>query len=401
MKKLAKVILAFVLIFAIGTTGFILGKNTGFGSMDISEDDKIHLSQMDQMKELIKKNYLFDYDEKALYQGSLKGMFENLGDPYTVYYTKDEYDKLMESVNGEYAGIGVTVQAIPDGYIKAISVFKNTPAEKAGIKAGDYIIKVDGEAFMSNQMELAVSKIKGKPGTKVKLTILREDKEKKKNNEIEMEVERANVKVETVDGKAIDVDDKKIGYLQLKQFEDVSWDDFTSKIKELEDEQVDGIVLDLRNNPGGNLDVCLNISDYFLDKGTIVSTVDKNGKKEVEESDDEKDTIPLVVIINENSASASEILSGALKDRNRAKIIGKTSFGKGVVQRLFPFEDGSGAKITVSEYFTPNDTKINQIGVKPDIEVNSSLDGLDINKDNLDKDDQYKKAVEELLKEIK
>lgn len=399
MKKIGKVLLAFLLVIGVGFTGFTLGKNSSKDNALLSQENQKHMAQMEAMKELIDENFLFDYDEKQLYDGSLKGMFENLKDPYTAYYTKDEFDKLMESVNGKYAGIGVAVQASDEGYIKAISVFDESPAKKAGIEVGDYITKVDGESYSADQLEEAVSKIRGNIGEKVKITVLRKNN-KDKAEEKEIEVERADVKVDTVDSKVVEKDDKKIGYIKIKEFEDVTKEEFAKELKSLKDQNVDGIVMDLRNNPGGSLDVCLAIADTFLDEGVIVSTVDKKGKEIVENSDKEMDKTPMTVLINENSASASEILAGAFKDRGRAKIIGKTSFGKGIVQKLFPLEDGSGVKITISEYFTPNKTKIHKIGVKPDIEVENNNDNiLDI--EQLDQDDQFNKAMDTLLDEIK
>ena len=399
MKKIGKVLLAFLLVIGVGFTGFTLGKNSSKDNALLSQENQKHMAQMEAMKELIDENFLFDYDEKQLYDGSLKGMFENLKDPYTAYYTKDEFDKLMESVNGKYAGIGVAVQASDEGYIKAISVFDESPAKKAGIEVGDYITKVDGESYSADQLEEAVSKIRGNIGEKVKITVLRKN-DKDKAEEKEIEVERADVKVDTVDSKVVEKDGNSVGYIKIKEFEDVTKEEFSKELKSLKDQNVDGIVMDLRNNPGGSLDVCLAIADTFLDEGVIVSTVDKKGKEIVENSDKEMDKTPMTVLINENSASASEILAGAFKDRGRAKIIGKTSFGKGIVQKLFPLEDGSGVKITISEYFTPNKTKIHKIGVKPDIEVENNNDNiLDI--EQLDQDDQFNKAMDTLLDEIK
>lgn len=400
MKKIGKVLLAFLLVIGIGFTGFTLGKNSSKDTPLISKENQKHMAQMEAMKELIDENFLFDYDEKQLYDGSLKGMFENLGDPYTAYYTKDEFDKLMEDVNGKYAGIGVAVQASKEGYIKAISVFDESPAKKAGIKVGDFITKVDDVSYSAEQLEEAVSKIRGNVGEKVKITVLRKNDEGKAE-EKDITVERADVKVDTVESKIVEKDGKKIAYIKVKQFEDVTKEEFAKELKAVKDAGAEGIVMDLRNNPGGNLDVCLAIADTFLDEGVIVSTVDKKGKKIVEKSDKEMDKTPMTVLINENSASASEILAGAFKDRKRAKIVGTTSFGKGIVQKLFPLDDGSGVKITISEYFTPNKTKIHKIGVKPDIEVENKNEDKALDIEKLDEDDQYNKALETLLEEIK
>lgn len=399
MKKFGKFLLALLLIAGVGFIGFSLGSNMNVSSSS-SQRDSEHIAEMEGLKSLLKQNYLFDFDDEQIYEGSLKGMFANLGDPYTAYYTKDEYSKLMETLDGRYQGIGLSVQASKEGYIKAVSVFDKSPAKEAGIKPGDYITKVNGETYGSDQLEEAVAEIKGEPGTTVKLTILRTEEGKTNSKEFEVEVKRDDVVVDTVDDEVIDIDDKKIGYIHIKAFDDVTWDDFSESFNRLKSENIDGLVLDVRNNPGGALDVVINIADNFLDEGVIVSTKDKNGNEVTEKSDAEADDIPLVIIQNENSASASEILAGALKDRGRAKVVGTQSFGKGVVQKLFTLDNGAGAKITISEYFTPNGTEINKVGVTPDVEVEANED-LDLNKQDFKNDTQFVKALSELLKDIK
>lgn len=400
MKKLGKVLLAFALTLGVGFVGYTLGKNTGTGVHSFSQKDQNHMMEMDAMKDLIKENYLFDYEDNDLYEGSIKGMFANLGDPYTQFYTKEEFDKLMESVNGQYAGIGVVVQASKEGFIKAIQIFEDSPAQEAGIKPGDFITKVNGKEYSALQMEEAVGEIKGKPGTEVELTILR-PKDKEKAEEKNIKLKRGKVTVQTVESRMVDTDGHKIGYLKLKQFEDVSYEEFVKHFKELKDKKAEGLVVDLRNNPGGALDVCLKITDIFLDEGVIVSTVDKNGKEIIEESDAKMDDIPLVILVNENSASASEIMSGALQDRKRATIVGANTFGKGIVQKIFPLEDGSGAKITVSEYFTPDKKKIHEVGVKPDKIIKNVEDESIGEPENLSSDLQYVGAIEAILEKIK
>lgn len=399
MKKFGKVILALVLTAGVGFTGYIVGLNRDLNATNKSED-QAHIEDMHMLKSLLDKNFLFDYDEKDLYEGSLKGMFANLGDPYTQYYSKDEFSKLMETLDGRYKGIGVLVQASKEGFIKVVQVFDGSPASEAGLKEGDYIIKVEGKEYSADQMEEAVAIMKGEEDTNVKITVRRMEEDGKNFKDIDMEVARRDVKVDTIDESLLGIRDKKIGYIHIKSFDDVTGEDFEDSYKKLKEAGMEGLVLDLRNNPGGSLDVCLDIADKFLDKGVIVTTEDKNGEVITEESDEDKDDIPMTVLVNENSASASEILSGALKDRDRAKIIGKKTFGKGIVQKLFPLEDGSGAKITISEYHTPSGAKINKVGVEPDIEVENSEEGLEISKDNLSKDDQFKKALQVLLDQM-
>lgn len=399
MKKLGKIILALLIVAGVGFTGYTLGSSMNTNNSTSSRDSQ-HIKDMKGLEALLKQNFLFDFTEDQLYEGSLKGMFANLGDPYTSYYTADEYKKLMETLDGRYQGIGVTVQASKEGYIKVVQVFDNSPAKKAGMLPGDYISKVNGKIFSSEEMDDAVAEIKGKPGTKVKLTILRENEDGTNSKEFDVEVDRADVTVDTIDEDIIEVDGKKIGYIHILAFDDVTWEDFSLAYNRLKGENIDGLVLDVRDNPGGSLDVVLDIADNFLGEGTIVTTKDKNDNEIVEKSDADYDDIPMVLIQNENSASASEILAGALKDRKRAKIVGTQSFGKGIVQKIFDLENGTGAKITISEYFTPSGNKIHKIGVTPDIEVEADED-FDISKKDLKNDKQFIYALTELLDELK
>ena len=398
MKKFGKFILALLIVAGVGFTGYTVGSN--MGGVSTSNRDSEHIGEMQGLKALLQQNYLYDFTDDQIYEGSLKGMFANLGDPYTAYYSADEFARLMETLNGRYQGIGVSVQASKEGYIKAISVFDNSPAKKAGIMPGDYITKVNGTAFGADQLEEAVAEIKGEPGSSVTLTILRVEENSTNSKEFDVEVARADVNVDTIDDDIVEIDGKKIGYIHIMAFDDVTWNDFSESFNRLKSQDIDGLILDVRNNPGGALDVVINIADNFLDEGTIVTTKEKDGSETVEKSNADFDDIPITVIQNENSASASEILAGALKDRGRAKVVGTQSFGKGVVQKIFNLQNGAGAKITISEYFTPNGTQINKIGVTPDIEVEAEED-FDISKKDLANDKQFIYALNELLEEIK
>ena len=399
MKKFGKFILALLIVAGVGFTGYTIGGNMGGVSTEDNRDSE-HIADMQGLKALLKQNYLYDFTDDQIYEGSLKGMFANLGDPYTSYYSPDEFSKLMETLNGRYQGIGVSVQASKEGYIKAISVFDDSPAKEAGIMPGDYITKVNGTAFGADQLEEAVAEIKGEPGTSVNLTILRVEENSTNSKEFDVKVDRADVNVDTIDDDMVEIDGKKIGYIHIMAFDDVTWNDFSESFNRLKGQDIDGLILDVRNNPGGALDVVINIADNFLDEGTIVTTKEKDGSETVEKSNADFDDIPLTIIQNENSASASEILAGALKDRGRAKVVGTQSFGKGVVQKIFNLQNGAGAKITISEYFTPNGTQINKVGVKPDIEVEAEED-FDISKKDLANDKQFIYALNELLEEIK
>lgn len=399
MKKFGKFILALLIVAGVGYTGYTIGGNMG-GVSTADNRDSEHIADMQGLKALLKQNYLYDFTDDQIYEGSLKGMFANLGDPYTSYYSPDEFSKLMETLNGRYQGIGVSVQASKEGYIKAISVFDNSPAKEAGIMPGDYITKVNGTAFGAAQLEEAVAEIKGEPGTSVNLTILRVEENSTNSKEFDVKVDRADVNVDTIDDDIVEIDGKKIGYIHIMAFDDVTWNDFSESFNRLKSQDIDGLILDVRNNPGGALDVVINIADNFLDEGTIVTTKEKDGSETVEKSNADFDDIPLTIIQNENSASASEILAGALKDRGRAKVVGTQSFGKGVVQKIFNLQNGAGAKITISEYFTPDGTQINKVGVTPDIEVEADED-FDISKKDLANDKQFVYALNELLEEIK
>lgn len=399
MKKFGKFILALLIVAGVGYTGYTIGGNMGGVSTEDNRDSE-HIADMQGLKALLKQNYLYDFTDDQIYEGSLKGMFANLGDPYTSYYSPDEFSKLMETLNGRYQGIGVSVQASKEGYIKAISVFDNSPAKEAGIEPGDYITKVNGTAFGADQLEEAVAEIKGEPGTSVNLTILRVEENSTNSKEFDVKVDRADVNIDTIDDDIVEIDGKKIGYIHIMAFDDVTWNDFSESFNRLKSQDIDGLILDVRNNPGGALDVVINIADNFLDEGTIVTTKEKDGSETVEKSNGDFDDIPLTIIQNENSASASEILAGALKDRGRAKVVGSQSFGKGVVQKIFNLQNGAGAKITISEYFTPNGTQINKVGVTPDIEVEAEED-FDISKKDLANDKQFIYALNELLEEIK
>lgn len=398
MKRIGKILLGLCLAGAIGFTGFMLGSNIKGG---LNENQTELIGQMDSLKELLDRNFLFDYDEQKLYDGSLKGMFANLGDPYTAYYPQDEFKKLMENLDGRYKGIGITVSNSNEGLIKVIQVFENSPAKEAGMKPGDFIKSVEGVDYRGSELDKAVAVMRGEENTKVNIVVIRKDEENQNGKEIPMQVERRDVSVDTVYSKTLSLGDYSIGYLRLSAFDDITWNDFKEKYAKLKNEDIKGLVLDLRNNPGGSLDVCLNIADLFLDEGVIVTTEDKNKNVITEKSNAEYDDIPMVVLINENSASASEIITGAFKDRGRAKIVGTKSYGKGIVQKLFPLDNGAGAKITISEYKTPNGDKINKIGIEPDIVEENKNPDLDLNDNDFAKDNQMLKALSALLKEIR
>ena len=341
----------------------------------------------------IHNEYYKDIKNDTLNEGILRGIVESLKDPYSTYMNEKDYKKFMESTNGEYVGVGIVVSPAKDGFITVVSPIKGSPADKAGIKSNDRILKVNGVEYSSDTMQDAVNVMRGKEGEKVKLTISRIVKDKPEL--LDIEIVRKKIKLETVTSKMLE---SKIGYIGISEFDKPTYNDFVKQYKELKKSGMKSLIIDLRGNPGGLLDVCADIADYFLDKGTIVYTKYKNGEKDYYYSDDAKENLPIVVLVNGGSASASEILSGAFQDRKRAKLIGTTTYGKGIVQRIFSLNSNQAVKLTVSEYFTPNAKNIHGVGIEPDIVLELNEDAKGIGVDHIKEDNQLQKAIE-VLKE--
>lgn len=345
----------------------------------------------------IKQNYLRDVDEKTLIDGQLKGMLASLGDPYSVYMTEDEFASLLQQTSGTYAGIGIVVTPGEDNLITIVSPIEGTPGERAGLKSGDKILKVNGKEYYGENMEEAVKVMKGEPNTKVVLTIMRTDKEGNRSI-FDVEIVREIIRLVTVKSSIID---DEIGYINITSFDELTYDDFKTELNKLSKKGIKGLIIDLRNNPGGLLDICAQIADELLGEGDIVYTQTKDGKREYLKSDKSMVDYPLVLLVNEGSASASEILAGAIKDHNRGLLIGTKTFGKGIVQRIIDLNDGTGMKLTVSEYFTPNGTNIHGVGIEPDIVVELPEGVEEIGVENLKEDIQLRRAIEEIKSQIK
>lgn len=358
-------------------------------------EKKEKIDKIDYLISEIEENYLYEdkINMEDLEVGLYKGLFAALEDPYSVYYSKDEFTKLNEDNQGEFGGVGIQISAQADDFITVVAPIKGTPAEAAGIKPGDKIIAINGEPYFGTDLEKAVSIMRGEPGTDVDLTIRREKDQGFEDKDFT--ITREIIKVDSVHPDTIG----DFAYIRLSSFDEHTYEDFKKAVDEAQKTNP-GLVLDLRNNPGGLLSSVVSIADYLLPQGPIVSTVDNKGKKLSEESDEAMVDIPIVVLINQGSASASEILAGALQDYHRATIVGQTSFGKGVVQKIYPLKDG-GYKITVSEYYTALGNEINKEGVKPDVEVDLGEDTEGIGIDFYDQDSQLQKAVEVLTEEIK
>ncbi len=344
------------------------------------------LSKLSSLESIIDLYYLDKVDNKKLEEGIYKGLFSGLDDPYSVYYTADEYAKLQEDIDGVFVGMGAYVsQNTETGIIIVTKAFDNSPAKKAGIKDGDIIYKVEDKEVTGEDVDKVVSMIKGKENTKVKLTIYRQSEKKY----IDVEITRAKVEVPSIEAKMLNKK-KGIAYIQIVEFQENTYKQFASAIEKLKKQGMKSVIFDVRNNPGGRYDIVCQILDDLLPEGTLVSTKDKYGKEEKQTSDAKALNMPMVVIQNENSASASEIFAGAIQDFKAGTIIGTRSFGKGIVQQMWPLNDGSAIKLTVEKYYTPSGKNIHGKGITPDVEVKASTKG--------NKDVQLNKAVEILEK---
>ena len=343
--------------------------------------------KLDFLKDVIDLKYLEKTDEKTLEENIYKGLLQGLNDPYSVYYTKDEYDALKEETSGSYCGIGALVSQNADtGVITAINVFKGSPAEKAGMKNGDIIYKVEDKEVTGEDLNNVVAKMKGEKDTKVKINVYRTSEKEY----IDLEITRDKVDVPTVEHKMLDKS-KGIGYIQITQFEEVTYDQFKEALDDLKKQGMKSVIFDLRNNPGGLYDTVCEMLDDLLPEGTLVYTKDKDGNKQEKKSDANFLDMPMVVLQNENSASASEIFAGAIQDFGAGKIVGTQSFGKGIVQSIIPLSDGSAVKLTVEKYYTPKGVNIHGKGITPDVKMEISKDGK--------KDNQLQKAIEVIEKE--
>lgn len=349
------------------------------------------LQKMQIIEQVIQQNYYKDedIDTEAMEAGAYKGMIEALGDPYSTYYTAEELTDLMQQTQGIYYGIGAGVSLdTVTTYPKIIKVYEGTPAEEAGLREDDIIYEVEGETTYGLDLTEVVSRIKGDEGTWVNLTIYRDGEA----DYLSIDVQRRKVNTPTVEFEMLD---EEIAYIQIAEFDDVTVDQFAEALAMARGNNMKGLTLDLRSNPGGSLDAVVEISRKILPKGLIVYTEDKYGKRNEYSCDGTNQLeVPLVVLINGNSASASEILSGAIKDYGIGTLVGTTTYGKGIVQSVMPMSDGSAVKLTISSYFTPNGNNIHGIGIEPDIEC--IFDG-EVYYNNPDRPDNQLEKAKEVL----
>ena len=327
--------------------------------------DQELLDHLQLLEAYVDRDFLFDrVDEQVSKERIYKAFLDSLEDPYTCYYTTEEFNDFMESTSGTYSGIGVMVSQNFENYeITVIRVFEGSPAEEAGMKAGDILVGVEDIDISEMELSLVVSYIKGEEGTTVNLKVFRPSE----NAYLDLVSERRTIDVPTVEYEMLD---NSIGYLELIEFDDVTINQYKEAIEDMKKQGMKGLIVDLRDNPGGLMDVDVDLLDYMLPEGRLLYTEDKYGEGESFYSDKEHFfDLPLVVLVNENSASASEIFAGAIRDYDAGLIVGKQTFGKGIVQHLYSIPEGGGMKITVSRYFTPSGECIHDVGIAPDVDV--------------------------------
>lgn len=371
-----------IMVFAVIVAFVGINLSTRRAIQNISGD---YEEKLDVISQYLEQYYIGDVDSEALTDSIASGLLSGIGDKYAEYYSEDEFKALLEQISGNYAGIGVSVVMNKDNEVEIYKVFKDSPAEKAGIKVGDIVVKADDTDHFETLDDL-VAVVKGEAGTTVDITVRRSD------GEHSFTIERAQVKIQTVEYKMLE---NKIGYIAISEFESVTVEQFENALTDLEKQGMTSVILDLRNNPGGEYDTVVAMADRVLPEGEIISTKDKAGNVKSEYSDAEHQlTIPCVVLVNGNSASASELFTGALQDYGVATIVGETTYGKGVVQSIFGLPDGSGMKFTTEKYYTPKGRDIDGVGIVPDVEVSLPEDAYEDGILEENEDTQLQKAIE-------
>ena len=345
-----------------------------------------------EIEELINAYYLDEIDGQKVEDTMYTGMVAGLEDPYSVYYSKEELESMEESISGAYSGIGATLTQDPDtGELSVVSCFDGTPAQEAGLQPGDVITGWNGKSVEGIELSELVSKIKTDPEEQLTLEIERD------GENLEVELTRREVQIPTVEYEMLD---NQIGYIRLVEFDEVTADQFKEALEDLENQNMEKLIIDVRNNPGGVLQVVCDMLDQLLPEGMIVYTEDKNGNRKEYTSDEEHQfTKPLAVLANENSASASEIFAGAIQDYGIRTIVGTTTFGKGIVQRTFYLSDGTGVKLTVAKYYTPKGHDIHKKGITPDVEIELDEELKNQSSISHEEDNQLQKAIEVLQEE--
>ncbi|MBR4769289.1 MAG: S41 family peptidase [Lachnospiraceae bacterium] len=377
-----------VLILIAAGSLILLGKNGSYQNRDSGEivSDSLK-SKLESIRSMIDRYYLFDESEADFETAMIRAYVDELGDPYTVYYTKEEFAEMMESNSGVYSGIGAVLQQDPETMeLKIVRPFKNSPAELAGLKADDIVKKVDDHVLDGEDINLVVTWIRGEKGSRVEMTVYRPSE----NRTFTVTVTRDNIEEESVEYKMLPDD---IGYILITGFNDVTPSQFMNAFNDLKAEGMKALIMDLRDNGGGLLSATNAMVGHLIDPGIITYTIDKNNNREDYTSKTPSElNVPSVVLVNEYTASASEIFTGALQSYHKATVVGTQTFGKGIVQTLQMLPDGSGLKITFSRYYTPSGVCIHETGLTPDV--------LSENDPETEEDDQLECAIGELKKQL-
>ena len=406
MKKIFKLSVALTLVTILCTGCFSPYKllqntssgNSGWGNggsgssngtdFEYTEDVE---EKIETINEIIDEKFYFEAsDDEEREEYLYKGLMESLDDPYSVYYTAEEYTEMMDTSTGSYQGIGVSVQQNMETMtITVIRVFQGSGAEEAGLLPKDIVIGVDGRELNGEEVSEVVTWIKGEPGTTVDVTVYRPSTDE----EITLTIERRTIENSTVSYR---MEENNIGYIEVTEFYEKTSEQFELAIEDLQAQGMKALIVDLRNNPGGYVNVVVEMCDLFIEDGTIVYTEDKDGNiiEQYNAEDRNSLDIPMVVLVNGDSASASEIFSGCMKDYGKATIVGTTTFGKGIVQQVIPLNDGSAVKLTIAKYFTPNGNDIHEIGIEPDVVVELPEELLYEPVIPRDQDVQLQKAIE-------
>ena len=384
-KEYAAGVLTGVLVVALAAGGVKFVQQRQYNGV---LSDSSHVQKIEYLEKMIDQEYLGEVDNAEMAEGIYAGLVYGLGDVYSRYYTADEYAQETASTDGAYAGIGVSIQKNKNGGVQIAECYEGGPGSEAGLQTGDVITAINDTDVTDMELSDVVSLIRENKDNTIVLTVFRENEEKSR----EISVDVTDVELPSVFGEMLD---KKTGYIQITQFTGVTPQQYKDMFAELKDKGMERLVIDLRDNPGGLLTSVCDILREILPEGLIVYTEDKYGNREEENCDGKHQLdMPLAVLVNENSASASEIFAGAVQDHEVGTIVGTTTYGKGVVQELRQLSDGSAVKLTVSNYYTPNGNSINKVGIKPDVEVKLASELL--NKDEIthEEDNQLQKALD-------
>ena len=373
LKRIYRVIMLIIVVALVTfvlTSVFLYNKlgTSSIFNTGISGENTELLRKIYNVKSILDNKYVSKINEEDLVNGAIKGYVDGVGDEYTQYFTKEEMENFYSEIEGNYVGIGIyMIQNTEDNTIVVLYPIEGSPAQAAGIQTGDVIKKVDGIEFTGEEFDQISSKIKGKEGTKVTLEIERS------GQILTLEIERKSIDLYPIESELLE---NNIGYINITSFDSDCAKEFKTVYENLSKANITSLIIDLRNNGGGIVAEALDIADYVLDKNQVILiTKDKEGKERIEKSTNKPIIdVPIVILTNENTASASEILTAALRENNKAVIVGEKTYGKGVIQELYTLSDGSGLKVTVEEYYTPNRSKINGIGITPDVEASPSED---------------------------